>query len=187
MESGFAAERQCSADSQDINVTTALWRPILLLALIAAAPLTSSAQDAPAREDWYPRRGTSPVFGVGYQSPDGPALSAGLIIGTVPGKANKCIFGATSSGLLVQGHVGLNGPKLSVGIAQYNPGFGIGGKVSGLHLWRSSGQSRAGTTFLGPEVEMSVFLVRLSAGLLWRVAGPGGDPRRFTWGAGLGF
>jgi hypothetical protein len=162
--------------------------PMFFLAFVAAVPLTSLAEDAaPAREDWYPRKGASPVFSVGYQSLEGPVLSAGLIVGTVPGKANKCIFGATSSGLLVQSHVGLNGLKLSVGIAQYNPGFGLGAKVSGLYLWRSSAESRASTTFLGPEVEVSVFLLRLSTGVLWRVAGPEGDSRRFTWGAGLGF
>lgn len=168
-------------------MTAPRWQFIFLFGLTAAMPLRARAQEVPAPEDWSPRRGSSRLFGAGYQSPDGPVLSAGLIVGTVPGKANKCIFGATSSGMLLQGQIGLNGPKISAGVAQYNPGFGIGAKVSALHLWRPSGESAAGTTLVGPEAQVSIFVVRLSAGILWPVAGPEEESQRITWGVGLGF
>jgi hypothetical protein len=163
------------------------WGIATLLSVCLGYPSRSDAQAPPSHEDWAPRRGTSHVFGLGYQSPDGPVFSTGLIVGTVPGKANKCIFGATSEGLLVQGHVGLAGPKLSVGLARYNPGFGYGAKLSALHLWRRSGDAPAGMTYIGPEAEVSILVVRVNAGILWRTAGPRGSSPRFTWGAGIGF
>jgi hypothetical protein len=145
------------------------------------------AQSPPGYEDWGPRKGHSYVLGLGYQSPEGAVLSAGVIVGTVPGKQNKCIFGATSDGLLIQGHIGVNGPKVSVGVARYNPGVGFGAKVSVVHLWRTVGDSPSGTTLVGPEVEAALFLARLNVGVLWRTGGPSGSSPRFTWGAGVGF
>ena len=158
-----------------------------VLAISLACAEAASAQPPPEHEGWGPRKGHSYVLGVGYQAPEGPVLSAGLIVGTVPGKQNKCVFGATSDGLLLQGHLGVNGPKLSVGVARYNPGVGFGAKVSILHLWRTAGDSPSGTTLVGPEVEASVFVVRINAGVLWQAGGPSGSSARFTWGAGLGF
>ena len=139
------------------------------------------------RSEWGPRRGVSPVLGIAYEPLAGPFLSAGLIVGTVPGKANKCVWGATSEGVLLQGHVGLNGPRLSVGVARFNPVFGAGVKATVLHLWRPAGDSASGTTLVGPEVALSVLTVRVGAGLYWRTGGPEGPSRRFGWSAGLGF
>jgi hypothetical protein len=163
---------------------TAGWRVVALLAVWA---MPSYAQAPAESEGWAPRRGASNLLGLAYQAPEGPELSAGVIVGTVPGRQNKCIFGATSEGVLLQAHAGINGAKVSVGAARYNPAFGYGAKTSLLHLWRTSGDSPARTTYVGPELEVSVFVLRISAGLLWRTGGPVGAASRFTVGAGLGF
>jgi hypothetical protein len=160
--------------------------PWVAVLTVSLAPKAWSAQQ-PEPEDWAPRKGRSHVLGFGYQGPDGPVVSAGLIVGTVPAKQNECAFGATSSGLLLQGHVALNGPKLSIGVASYNPGVGYAAKLSMLHLWRAAGDSPSGGTLIGPEVEGSLYLVRLSVGVLWQVGGPSGQSPRFTWGGGVGF
>ena len=160
---------------------------IAVLWLSVASSTTALPAQQSEPDDWKPRHGASHVLGLGYQAPDGPVVSAGLIIGTKPAKRNKCAFGATSSGLLLQGHVALNGPKVSIGAARYNPGLGYGAKVSVLHLWRAAGESPSGSTLVGPEVEASLYLLRLNAGVLWRVDGSSADSPRFTWGLGMGF
>ena len=84
------------------------------------------------------------MIGLGFDSPEGLGVSGGLIIGTIPAKRNKCIYGATSEGLLVQADVNAKGPKLSIGHAAYNPGIGYALKASVLHLWTEAGASPAG-------------------------------------------
>ena len=96
-----------------------LLRRLAMAVFLAAWSLPLCAQGTTEGEEWKPRRGTSKVLGFGYQIPEGPELAAGLIVGSVPGRRNKCIFGATSEGLLLQAHAGLNGGKLSVGAARY--------------------------------------------------------------------
>jgi hypothetical protein len=161
-------------------------RLALVLALIPIGAECYAQALPPSHAEWQPRKGMSRVFGFGYQAPDGPQVSAGVIVGRVPGKQNKCIFGATSEGALLQAHLGLNAAKVSVGAARYNPLLGYGFKVSVAHFWRTSGDTPAGATLIGPEVEIAAFMARINVGVLWPVT-EAGTNRRFTWGVGLGF
>jgi hypothetical protein len=88
---------------------------------------------------------------------------------------------------LLQAHVGLNGAKLSAGAAVYNPLIGYAAKVSVVRLWRQSGTTPSRTTLVGPELEMGMFMARLTVGMLWPVGSGQEVNRRFTWGVGLGF
>ena len=162
-------------------------RMLALTVFVLLLSTAASAQPPTDASEWRPRSGVSRVWGGGYQSLEGPQLSAGIVIGTIPAVRNKCAYGATSSGALVQGHVSLNGAKLSAGAGSFNPLVSYAAKASVLRLWRASGESKSGTTLVGPEVQAGFFAARLTAGLLWPVGGNRNGDRRFSWGVGIGF
>jgi len=100
------------------------------------------------------------------------------------------------AGWFLQAQPGLAGGRLSVGYgvlepanhAWVPPGFAAGLKASVLRTWGSPHDLPAGLTLLGPEVDLTLFHVNLSAGWLWRVGGELQSANGvFAWGLGFGF
>jgi hypothetical protein len=100
------------------------------------------------------------------------------------------------TGWFLQAEPGLDGGKLSLGLGGFSnsdhraipPMFAMGLKASVLRTWGSPRGLIPRQTLLGPEVDITMFYVKLSAGLLVRVGGPDGLSRTsFTWGIGAGF
>jgi hypothetical protein len=100
------------------------------------------------------------------------------------------------TGWFLQAEPGLDGGKVSLGIGGLAvsdrtvlpPMFGIGVKASALRTWGSPRGLSPRQTLVGPELDVTIFYVKLSAGLLIRVAGAGNQGRAsFTWGVGGGF
>ena len=100
------------------------------------------------------------------------------------------------TGWFVQAEPGLAGGKVSLGVGgllnsdhrAVPPMFAMGIKASALRTWGSPRDLPPRQTLLGPEIDITVFYVKLSAGILVRVAGPGNGRRTsFTWGIGAGF
>jgi hypothetical protein len=65
--------------------------------------------------------------------------------------------------------------------------MGFAARVSLDRAWRDKGPVRSGTTYLGPELVVSLSPVILSTGVSWRLAGPAGPSARWSWNVGLGF
>jgi hypothetical protein len=100
------------------------------------------------------------------------------------------------TGWFVQAEPGLDGGKVSIGIGGLSvsdhravpPMFAIGVKASGMRTWGSPRGLIPRQTLLGPEVDITIFYVKVSAGILVRIAGTNQQARTsFIWGIGAGF
>jgi hypothetical protein len=134
-----------------------------------------------AQADW------EPTWGVRLSSPQILSASAGVLIGEIerPAKAGQRMH--IPHGLLVQIEPGLGGGKARLGYAMgLLPYAAGGGKASVLRTWGHPLWTEAGRTYLGVEAEAS-FFIKLSLGLMTRVAGPSGGRVLVTGGVGLAF
>jgi hypothetical protein len=128
-------------------------------------------------------------YGIRYSRPQQASASVAVM------RAMESDTGIVT-GWFVQAEPGLDGGKLSLGVGGLSnsehralpPMVAMGLKVSALRTWGSPRGLASRQTLLGPEVDITIFYVKLSAGVLVRVAGPGNHARTsFTWGVGAGF
>lgn len=127
--------------------------------------------------------------------PYGRSVTLGVIVGRRTCDAMIVAAGCTLEGVLIEGSVAEEGQMVSVGWAQRSWGFvmlapitnGIAGKLTAFRT-DNRGDYEPGQVYVGPQVDISFMLGRLSAGFLARVSGsqPG---RAFlpVLGFGLGF
>lgn len=98
------------------------------------------------------------------------------------------------SGWFAQAEPGLGGGKLSLGLGGMGlserrglpPVYAAGVKASVVRTWGSPIGADKDRTLVGPEADLTICYVKLSAGYLWPVDG-GDKAGLFTWGVGLGF
>jgi len=105
--------------------------------------------------------------------------------------------GDIPSGWFAQVEPGTGGGKLSAGWCSFGatdaepvtvPLAAVGLKGSVLYTWGSPLGAPSGETFIGPELDLSLFLVKASVGYLWPVGSSGQDRAGVvTWGVGMGF
>lgn len=157
-------------------------------------------EPAPPREWNLP--GVGPVLGVGTSSVQGVHGNLGVIIG--PGECSSSdggpFFGPGSycnnAGVLIEftpGHaanaasIGIGAKVLALGGIDFEAGADV--KVS--YLWMDSSGVHGtyypeSMAFIGPQVDASFMFLKLSLGLLKKVAG--NDPAyNWLWNAGIGF
>jgi hypothetical protein len=164
----------------------------LCLALVLSwAALAAAGEPArcgpPGGPDWQVGHGVTLLPSAGYSGTAGPFASATLIIGETAPKCAKCALAAGSRGVLVQLSPGLYAGRGSVGLAAFNTALGMAAKATIERTWRDKGSVTSGVTFLGPEVEAQIGAVRLTTGVLWRVAGRSSSGARWSWEASYGF
>ncbi len=96
-------------------------------------------------------------------------------------------------GFLFHAAAGSGGGELALGFGarawvdsdEFHGGAGIALRLAVARTWGSPIGTRAGLTYLGPELELTVWRLGLTTGTLWRVAGDGGDGFVFSWGVGF--
>jgi hypothetical protein len=97
------------------------------------------------------------------------------------------------AGLLFQVQGGSAGGKLSLGVGgrahvdsdDFKGAASAGVKLSLARTWGSSTGRDEGTTYLGPELDLSAMHVAVTLGVLWRVGGAPASGALFSWGVGL--
>ncbi len=128
-----------------------------------------------------------PTWGVRVSSPQILSASVGVLVGSIerpPDAGNQMHI---PHGLLIQVEPGLGGGKASLGYATgLLPYAAAGVKASVLRTWGRPLWTEPGRTYVGLEAEAS-FFVKLSLGVLARVAGPSGGRVLVTGGVGLAF
>lgn len=158
-----------------------------MLAFTLALPAMCAQAKWPA--GYVPKPEWTFIYGAQYQAQQGPSLSLGLIHGITTDTMS-------TSGPLLQAEPGLGGGKLSAGWAfvfhsgdSYLPPVGgLGLKMSVLRTWRHPRGVGPGHTYVGPELDLGVLYLKLSAGVKWRATSRSRDGRTlFTWGVGAGF
>jgi hypothetical protein len=148
---------------------------------------------APAEAKWVagykPRERTWLTYGARYSRPQQASASITVM------RAMESDTGLVT-GWFLQAEPGLDGGKLSIGIGGFSasdhwalpPMFAIGVKASAMRTWGSPRGLTPRETLFGPEVDITIFYLKISAGVLVRVAGSSQQSRAsFTWGIGAGF
>jgi hypothetical protein len=143
------------------------------------------------------------AVGIGFSGPMGAAASLRLLHGLSAdvreeGERVRAVCALPiphcGGGFLLQLDAGSGGGKLSVGVGgrarveqeDFRGTVGAALRASLLRTWGNPIGTEPGLTYLGPEFDVSIVRVNLSAGVLWRVSGPGGDSVVFSWGLGFG-
>jgi hypothetical protein len=102
-------------------------------------------------------------------------------------------------GLVLQVHAGSGGGKLGVGLGAHadvreesphesvSVRAGAALKLAYVRTWGSPWGTEAGVSYLGPELDLDIMSIVLSAGPLFRVGGTHGDRVLLSWGAGVRF
>ncbi|HXY38054.1 MAG TPA: hypothetical protein VEQ10_00200 [Vicinamibacteria bacterium] len=96
-------------------------------------------------------------------------------------------------GFLIHAAAGSGGGRLGIGIGArasvdsegFHGGAGVALRLTVAQTWGSPIGTVPGLTYLGPELDLTVWHVGLTLGTLWRVAGDGGDGWVFSWGVGF--
>ena len=131
--------------------------------------------------------GWEPTWGVRISSPQIVSASFGVLVGQIERPANAGNRSHLPHGLLIQVEPGLGGGKASLGYAMGLLPYAAGGvKASVLRTWGHPLLTEPGRTYVGVEAEAS-FFIKLSLGVMARVAGPSGGRVLVTGGVGLAF
>ena len=148
-------------------------------------------------------KGTQFTAGIGFGGPLGAAASFRILHGlgadVREGEGRvKAVCAVPiphcAQGFTFQADAGSGGGKLSLGVGARarvdEPDFrgtaGVGLRLSLARTWGSPVGTDPGLTYLGPELDLSLFRVNLNLGVLWRVSGQGGASTLFSWGLGFG-
>jgi len=117
-----------------------------------------------------------------YGRPTGLSVSAGIIYGLQSDQDSGSI-----RGIMLEGTAGLGGGGIAVGLISAQGGVGSGYSLTLTRIWGNpSTNVTPGQTFVGIKYEWSM-LLRVSAGMMYRVAGPDVGGRFVaTFGAGIG-
>jgi hypothetical protein len=162
---------------------------ILVTMTLPAASVRVRAQEASSTTEGRP----IVLVGAGYASPTRWTGGLGVLIPFGTPKPNGDLGDVRGQrGLEVDGGVGAGGARLAVGPAWIGkpPSGPVLFKVDVLaevtRTWNSPRSASADSTYAGLEGSWMVLMVRLSAGVAHRVAGPAGpDATIFTWSAGM--
>lgn len=132
--------------------------------------------------------GVQPSWGVRVSNPQILSASVGILVGAIDPEEPPASGTHLPSGLLLQIEPGIGGGKASIGYAKGLLPYAAGGfKVSVLRTWGHPLFAEPRRTYLGVEGE-ATFFIKLSLGVLRRVAGEGDSGRwMVTGGIGLGF
>lgn len=160
-----------------------------MAASIVVVGLIAAPADAKWAVGYKPRERTWLSYGARYSRPQQVSASITAM------RAMESDTGLVT-GWFLQAEPGLDGGKVSIGIGGLSasghwgvpPMFAIGVKASGMRTWGSPRGLRPRQTLLGPELDITIFYVKVSAGVLVRLAGASQQSRTsFTWGIGAGF
>jgi hypothetical protein len=154
---------------------------VSLFCLARPAHAKFPAGYVPRERSWF-------SYGIRYTHPQKGALSLTL----ARAKDTDTFY---TAGWFAQAEPGLGGGKLSLGYGAIDPSgtpwkpfsFGLGLKASVLRTWGEPRGTLPGQTLVGPEADLTIAYVKLSAGYLWRAGGTRGSRGVFTWGVGAGF
>jgi hypothetical protein len=184
-----------------------LWLPAAAYSQEGAPPAVAERgvldKDQPAETDVTLDMRTRFGAGIGFSGPLGAAARVSLLHGLgadVRDDATrvKAVCGLPiphcANGFLVQADAGTGGGKLSLGVGAYanvhEESFkgtaGVAFRLALAHTWGDPIGTEPGLTYLGPELDLSVFRVNLTLGVLFRVSGDGGAGTLFSWGVGFG-
>ena len=155
-------------------------RPLVTLVVAAGVGLLAPRSSLAA--------GVQPTWGVRLGNPQIVSASAGILVGEIDPADPSASGTQLPTGLLLQVEPGLGGGKLSAGYATGLLPYAAGGvKASWLRTWGHPLFAEPGRTYVGVEGE-ATFFIKLSLGVLRRVAGEGDSGRwMVTGGLGLGF
>jgi hypothetical protein len=98
-----------------------------------------------------------------------------------------------AGGFLLQAAAGSGGGKLSLGLGararveeeDFNGTFGVGLRAAYVRTWGDPVGTEPGLSYLGPELDLAIFRVNVTLGVLWRLSGQTGKSVMFSWGLGL--
>ena len=160
---------------------------LALTPLIATADASADSVTASPTSSWttrgsigarytHPQRVAASFTAMRLHDPDSGDIPAGWFVQVEPGtgggklSAGWCLFGATDAEPVTV-------PLVAVGL-----------KGSVLYTWGSPLGAPSGETFIGPEFDFSLLLVKVSVGYLWPVGSSGQNLAGVvTWGVGMGF
>jgi hypothetical protein len=99
-----------------------------------------------------------------------------------------------ANGFLVQADAGTGGGKLSLGLGahakvheeSFKGTAGVAFRLAVARTWGDPIGTPPGLTYVGPELDLSIFRVSLTLGTLFRVSGDAGPGVLFSWGVGFG-
>ena len=99
-----------------------------------------------------------------------------------------------ANGFLVQADAGTGGGKLSFGVGaqahvheeSFKGTAGVALRLAVARTWGDPIGTPPGLTYVGPELDLSIFHVSLTLGTLFRVSGDAGHAVLFSWGLGFG-
>jgi hypothetical protein len=160
-------------------------------------------KDLPAETEINLDRKTQVAGRLGFEGPLGGAATLRLLHGLGADVRDKDgrVKAVCAAPLAICAHgfeldvaAGTGGGKLSLGLGarahvdeeDFRGTAGVTLKASLAHTWGSPIGTEPGLTYLGPELDLSVLRVDVTVGVLWRVAGSGGQSALFSWGVGLG-
>jgi len=169
----------------------------------APVPQGAAVNSVPAETDVTLELKTQVRGGVGFSGPLGAMGSVQILHGVGAdvrddGTRVKAICAIPmphcAQGFLVRADAGTGGGKLSLGLGGFakvdTEGFkgtaGMALRLAVAHTWGDPIGQPPGLTYLGPEVDLSVFRINLTLGVLFRVGGSGGSSALFSWGLGFG-
>ena len=141
--------------------------------------------------------------GVGISGPLGAAVRVSLFHGlgadvrddTTRVKAVCAVpIPQCAHGFLVQADAGTGGGKLSLGVGahaqvhddSFKGTAGVALRLAVARTWGDPIGTAPGLTYVGPELDLSIFHVSLTLGTLFRVSGDAGHAVLFSWGLGFG-
>jgi hypothetical protein len=171
-----------------------------------ADPLSTSARPGPgtdrAVQEITIDRKDQLLGGAGFGGPLGFQASFGLLRGLGADVRDddgrvKAVCAVPiphcAGGFLLQADAGSGGGKLSLGVGararvdeeDFHGAVAAAFKVSAARTWGHPVGTEPGLTYVGPELDLTVWHVGTSIGVLWRVAGEGGSSALFTWGLGF--
>lgn len=151
--------------------------------LVVAFAGSAIAKPLPGHPGEYPRR--LPILTAVYDTAIGPAVGVGLLTG----KHTVCT--QTTRGWLLQAQVGRDGAKARLGIggaqSQIIPFFGLAAAATFIRTWADGSNLPPDQSYLGVELTATLFHARITTGVVQRVSGTRGAPRRVVASVGLGF
>jgi hypothetical protein len=166
--------------------------PTLVLALTA---IGAPAWSLDSGESVLVSTRTRASLGVGYGAPLGATATAGVLYGLGADVREESERVKALVGLLFQLHAGTGGGKLSLGLGarasvrseDFKGSAGSALKLSLVRTWRHPVGTEHGQTYLGPELDIGLWRLDSTLGVLARVNGSRGGRVVFSWGLGLRF
>jgi len=172
---------------------------LALGAVLAGAPARA---EEPAKTEVTLDRASKAWFQADFGGPLGATAGVDILVGLGADVRDEkdhvkavCAapFALCAHGFLIHAAAGSGGGRLGLGIGararvdsdEFHGGAGVALRLTVAQTWGSPIGTVSGLTYLGPELDLTVWHVGLTLGTLWRVAGDGGDGWVFSWGIGF--